>query len=129
MVCGGCSAEFAWEPELEIVPYAVVRAYEQTADIEPVLDALPFSAATRSLRHLIIHMHEQAHPLGVKTPRDGRANYVAADLAGVMLRRWLTEHPPRKNVPRSVREAIVDDVIKDMKTWVTTKRRACGLIG
>jgi hypothetical protein len=127
VVCGGCNAEFAWEPEAGIVPHAVVMAYEQTADIEPVLAAVPFSPVTQALRRLIIHMHEQAHPLGVKTPRDGRANYVAANLTGVLLRRWLAEHPlkngrPRKNVTKAVREEKIDDVIKDMKSWHATKQ-------
>ena len=108
----------AWRPDpTEIALHDAASAYKQTADIAPVLAALPPSQA---LRHFVLYLHEQAHPLGKKTPRPGRANYVAADQAEFRLDAWRSEHR-KKNVPYEIRQKIVDEVIEDMRGWYATR--------
>jgi hypothetical protein len=121
--------EEAWKPDpAEIALNEATLAYTKTGEIEPLLTALPPS---QSLRQLILHMHECAHPLsgvpgGKKLARRGRANYVAAELAELLIEEW--RRGEAKETGRSVkrirvRSKIVDDVIGEMMGWVWTKRR------
>jgi hypothetical protein len=132
--------EEAWKPDPADTAFrAAMLTYMQTGEIEPLLAALPPSP--QSLRELILYMHEQTHPLsgapgGKYLARWGRANYVAAELAGLRIWEWKSERARKRrkspdewilaeeqHIPDAVRRKIVDEVIEEMKGWDRTKRR------
>jgi hypothetical protein len=113
--------------------HQAIMAYHQTGDIEPLLAAVRLpgalaSADPESMARLIELIHaRRAPPLkaggpGAYLKRWRNPKMVAALAARIRLDAWRAENR-KADVPRSVREGIVDGIVEPMPAYVRLSER------